>query len=172
MSTETREGSVFVKGTNFVVQPVEVAWKHSHPCVLGFDPDVLDSDVLSRGGLFEEFFGDERDPDDRNGRGLPGDPRADANPEKEFRRAWLPQHKPTGMRCPLLWRQADAEYVARQVYDACPEVWNLPDRRACRQGIPERVGKWLRLVPRLLNRGVPRDLLVGCYEYAGPALTV
>jgi hypothetical protein len=78
--------------------------------------------------------------------------------------------RPEDFSCrPVLWRQADADYVARQIYGASPDAWrivnhaNPPDRDPA--ALPDRLHEWVRLVAPLLNRGVPQALLVGCKDY-------
>jgi hypothetical protein len=79
--------------------------------------------------------------------------------------AWALKVPAGEMRQPVLWRQADAEYVARQLHEACPDAWPITNQAALQAALPERLHDWAELVAPLLNRDVPRDLLVGCRAY-------
>jgi hypothetical protein len=155
MTTATQEQATPVEGTRFRLVPVEVTWGDGGPRDVEADPD--DSRDLATGHM-EYYLGDDEMPQPRD---LPV-----CRNFEESAVLWTVQHvlHPDG-RFPKLWRRADAEYLARQLHAACPAVWAIEEWRAFRSSIPDGVSKWLRLVPPLLNRGVPQELLVGCRAF-------
>jgi hypothetical protein len=80
-------------------------------------------------------------------------------------RAWAVTAVLNGGHAAILHRQADAEWLARQLYEAMPGAFGTADKEAFRAAVPEGAGEWSRLTARLLNHGVPRALVVTCKEY-------
>jgi hypothetical protein len=157
MTTETREGPVRVEGTPFEVVSVSVTWEHDQLQVAADHAGWASHDL--GGSLMSEQLGDVAE-----------DPPEDLPAWGEPTVCWTVRH--TGiplLMFPYLWRQVDAEYLAREVYAACPAAWAQGNLVACRKALSERVTQWLRLVPPLLNRGVPQQLLVGCRRYVEAA---
>jgi hypothetical protein len=155
MTTATQEQATLVEGTRFRLVPVEVTWTDR-----GLD-NLGDKDDMGL-GFMNDYLGDRNaaDPEDL--------PVCDGAAEPAV--AWTLQHVlHTELRFPKLWRRADAEYLGRELHAACPDVWTIAEWRPFRDNIPDRVSMWLGMVARLFNRGVPRQLLVGCRQFVEAA---
>jgi hypothetical protein len=158
----------FVAGTLFRLVPLPVLWDEGTVTMVG-DHDAGDSHCYDHTlgcSAFDFYLGpdDEGWPDDLPCVGVgdcepavvwglqaPGDERFSPVPAGTYR---VPP--------PLLWRRDDAEWLARQLHAACPTP-----RRSGGDSLvlPHRVADWMQFVVPLLNRGLPRELVVGCRAY-------
>jgi hypothetical protein len=156
--TSTRE-TVPVDGTPFELVRLPVCWHEGHVQRAGDEVGRCYDHAL--GNLVSDIYlGDHHN--DAGPVGLP----ILSDVEQKF--AWTLRAPLRETDFPILWRQADAEYVAQQLDRACPGAFARPARPA-KLGVPHvwigPVEEWLRLVEPLLNRGVPQALLAGCKEY-------
>jgi hypothetical protein len=165
MTTSTTR-AVPVAGTPFALVPLPVLWDEGSVIMVG-DHDAGESFCfdhgLGRTSDYDFYLGDR------------GDYCADPLPVLdgcERAVAWgltAPGGKSVedaGGRVrvwtPLLWRLEDGEWLARQLAAACPIPWRIDSDRLL---LPRPVAEWLDLVVPVVNRGLPRELLVGCRAY-------
>jgi hypothetical protein len=154
------------------VRDIRLKWDDGEPeCVAGLNITV---DIESLSG---EVFGPDRD-------GLPSwlmgcrkftwddpeeDREADATDRVLWRqgvsRAWVLTGMLTGLAAAILHRLSDAEYMARQLYEAMPAALRAADNGASRAACPPYAAEWVRLTAYLLNHGMPHALIMGCKDY-------
>jgi hypothetical protein len=171
MTTSTSTREVPVAGTPFTLVPLPVLWD-DHSVLMVGDFDAGDSRCFDHGlgcSCCDFYFGpwDELMPDDLPCMGV-----GDCEPAVVWglTAPGCPSVEHCGGRVrvwtPLLWRLEDGEYLARQLYGACPDPWRIGSDWLI---LPDPVVRWLNLVEPLLNRGLPQALLVGCKEYVEAA---
>jgi hypothetical protein len=159
MTTVTQRRGVPVEGTSFELVPVQMEWSDGK--LTGMDGTKVEDLGFEDGHMLGLLFGDVYLG--------PGGYGADdllvigfAQPDVAIK---LRVPAASDVKLAILWRLGDAEYLARELYGACPRAWSLGTAAAIREELPDGAAGWLRLVVPLLNRGVPRDLLVGCRAY-------
>jgi hypothetical protein len=155
-TSTTRE---FVAGTPFEVVVLPTLWDEGSVCMLG-DEVGDDYDHNLGSSTFDIYLGDEEPHlvDD-----LPV-----CGEENEMAVAYGLRAPGSEMLLAVLWRKDDCAYVARQLYATCPHAWDS-DGLGLRVLYSSGAAAWLTLITPLLNRGCPRELLVGCREYVEAA---
>jgi hypothetical protein len=72
---------------------------------------------------------------------------------------WVLTHVPSCRATHRTFNQRDAEYLARQQYDAAPEAWKLADLTECLAAMPRQLEAWCAMMQRATYCGVSPRLL-------------
>jgi hypothetical protein len=68
---------------------------------------------------------------------------------------WVAFHRPTGHALGAFENRVDAVYVARQLYDAYPQVWQATDVERVYAALPYAVGLWCYSLRKLARLSLP-----------------
>jgi hypothetical protein len=152
-----------VEGTGglLAVRPLGLTWDAGEPKL---EPGGLPV-WLNTESLAGEPLGNDRD-------GLPEAEALSAfadleeyGPDRLRSVCWALVGLATGRIAVIMHRRSDAEYIGRQVYGVAPDAWKAADLVAWTEATPPGVGGWVGAAEKLLNRGLPRAMLVTCKEY-------